>query len=493
MFQKIYIIIIVIVFAGLTIVFNTLPRPTISQIEKRELATMPAFSFQKLWSGDYTDSVSIWYSDTEPYREEFLALNMSEKQWLGLKLSDDHVSFRASDNSADPEMDIDPEFDPENILEYENNQTADSKAKVATRGIIIVGTGSNVRALMSFGGGKSSGTAYAQAANTYKQTFPNVNVYCMVVPSAAAFYTPEKAETFTNPQLPTLKNIFSNLDPAVKAVDIYTTLGKHASEDIYLRTDHHWSPLGAYYAAQKFAEVAKVPFHAITEKGYYQQGVVHGFVGTMYGYSKDISVKNAPEDFVFYTPTKVKYTTTYTVYNVNKNYQVTGEGKPHKGNFFCHFKDGSSGAYCTFMGGDTKLTVVRTGNPNKRRLIILKDSYGNALPGYLFYSFEEIHVIDARYFTRNMKSYVKENKITDILFANNIFKACGGTYKSYLRFLEMPDHSLGSASSAATNKKAAKPSAAATPGESAAPAEHAAPQPAASEPAQPANSPAPTE
>ena len=55
------------------------------------------------------------------------------------------------------------------------------------------------------------------------------------------------------------------------------------------------------------------------------------------------------------------------------------------------------------------------------------------------YSFEEIHVIDGRYFTHNMKDYVREHKITDILFANNIFQACGGRYRAYEFFLTMAE------------------------------------------------------
>ena len=79
---------------------------------------------------------------------------------------------------------------------------------------------------------------------------------------------------------------------------------------------------------------------------------------------------------------------------------------------------------------------VETGNKNKRRVLILKDSFGNALPGYLFYSFEEIHVVDYRYFTKNMKEYVRANKITDILFANNIFNAYSNKiWRKYVRFL----------------------------------------------------------
>jgi len=88
------------------------------------------------------------------------------------------------------------------------------------------------------------------------------------------------------------------------------------------------------------------------------------------------------------------------------------------------------------MGGDTKLTQVRTSTNNGRRVLILKDSFGNAIPGYLFFSFEEVHVVDFRYFTKNMMAYVEENHITDILFANNIFNAYSShTYRNYARFL----------------------------------------------------------
>ena len=88
------------------------------------------------------------------------------------------------------------------------------------------------------------------------------------------------------------------------------------------------------------------------------------------------------------------------------------------------------------MGGDTKITQVRTATKNGRRLVIVKDSFGNALPGYLFFSFEEIHVIDFRYFNKNMKRYVKDHGITDILLASNMSFACStATMGRYKRFV----------------------------------------------------------
>ena len=476
----------------LTVVFNFYPRSRYSQLEKRELMTFPEFSWDRLTSGKFTSEVSSWFSDSEPYRDQLMTLSMSIKKALAVTLpgDDEAVTFHATDD-ADDGGDI--PFNPDDMEEYQNKVTANANAKIASKGIIVVGTGANVRALMAYGGSSRGGVDYANAANTYYKEFSplGVKVYCMVIPTSTEFYCPAKAKSCTNPQLPTIKNIYAHLTPGVKAVDCYTPLSHHVNEDIYLRTDHHWAPLGAYYAAQKFCEVAGVPFKDLKS---YERRVVHGYVGTMYGYSHDIALKNAPEDFVYYVPKGITYTTTYIDYSINQNYLVTGEGKPHTGKFFAHFKDGSPGAYCTFMGGDTKITQVRTQTKNGRRVMILKDSFGNCLPGYLFFSFEEIHVIDGRYFTKNMKDYVRENKITDILFANNIYKAYStGSCKNYLRFLNQHGYSYASRSVAPAKVKDADipephPTDAPVPTEQPAATPPAEPQPAPSEP-----QPAPTE
>ena len=442
-FSKTYIILFGLLFTTFVVVFNTFPRSTFSELEKRELAKFPELTTEKLLNGSFTSEVSSWFSDSEPFRDRFMWLSMQVKDHIRLNTGAENVTFHAAETSPEStETMPDSEFVEETIApeapaqpyNYENHVTADENAKIANAGIIIVGSDDKVRALMAYGGSAKGGTGYAKAANLYKDTFPSVNVYCMVIPTAVEFYCPEKVKSRTRPQRPTIENVFRHLSPDVKPVDIYETLGEHADEDIFLRTDHHWAPLGAFYAAQKFAEVAGVPFHPLSD---YDRKVVHRFVGNMYGYSQDIAVKNAPEDFVYYVPRDVTYSTTYIDYTIDENYRVIGMGRPHKGIFFHHFKDGSGAAYCTFMGSDTRITRVKTSTHNGRRVLILKDSFGNALPGYLFYSFEEVHVIDSRYFTKNMVEYVKENLITDILFANNIFKAySSGTYAKYIRYLK---------------------------------------------------------
>lgn len=336
--------------------------------------------------------------------------------------TEDNITFHADESSSIELLDPDAVVLDGTIEEYENKLTAkEEKTKIGSRGILVIGEAPTARALMIFGAGYNGAIGYAEMANEYQFQLSSlgIQVYVMPIPSAIEFYCPDKAKNVMKPQSETIRGIYENLKFGVKPVDVYTVLGRHAAEPIFLRTDHHY-PLGAYYAAKQFAAVANVPFIDISK---YKMHIVANFIGTMYGYSKDVAIKKSPEDFVWYEPIGVRYETSYINYVVNDNFEVVSESKETPGKYFySNIKGGM--AYSIFMGGDTKITKVVTSTKNGRRLLIIKDSFGNALPGFLFGSFEEIHVIDCRYFTKNIKTYCKKNCITDLLFANNTFKCC---------------------------------------------------------------------
>ena len=431
-----YIVIVGAVFTAFAVVFNFLPRPAYSELERRDLTAFPVFSGKTLADGSFTAGVSSWYSDTEPFRDKLLQGAMWLRRALSLSVSDDQIRFRGGDASF-PEEEPEPEEMAEqddSLRGFTREGGVDEFAKVASAGIVIMGKGENVRALMGFFASDKYGYSYAEAVNRYRQALPDsVNIYCMPIPTSTEYYLPEGVSKKIKKQWPVIDNIFRTLDEGVKPVNIYNVLEKHIDEPIYLRTDHHWAPLGAYYAARKFASVAGVPFRDLS---HYQADTVHRFVGTMYMYSKDISVKKAPEDFVWYRPTEAQYETYYIYYNQCKQFHITSEAKEREGEYFHPRKDGEASAYSTFMGGDALICRVCTDVGNGRRVIVLKDSFGNAIPGYLFYSFEEIHVIDCRYFTKNMVKYVRDHQITDILFANNTGACCADMFiNNYKRFL----------------------------------------------------------
>lgn len=434
-----YIILVGVCFAIMTVVFVFFPRTEYSELEKRDLAEFPDITnFEKIKKepAKFTEEVSTWFSDTEPYRDELMTMSMKIRSAMkgDFRKEEETVSFRPAENSDNPASEdiqhpdeikkekenTNNESPAEETTSEEDDDIEDGKAKLASSGTIIIGKGENVRALMAFGGTPKGGGGYVELLNTLANEFPNVNVYAMVAPLATEYYLPAKAAKASNPQKPFIYSIRDRLSPKVKFVDVYDELLQHKKEDIYLRTDHHWAGLGGYYAAKRLAETAGVPFRGLDA---YEKHVVKNFVGSMYGYSKDISVKKAPEDFVYYTPTQVGYDAEYVTYSLNKNFKITHESKPFKSAFFKKFKDGNGNAYLTFIGTDQAFVKVKTSTPGNRKILIIKDSYGNAVPGNLFYSFNEVHVIDFRYFTHNLKDYVKKNGITDIAVCFNVFNA----------------------------------------------------------------------
>lgn len=321
------------------------------------------------------------------------------------------------------------------LTPYVNQFNPHAEVRRSPGGMILAGRGDSLYVMAPFMGSATGGEWHAQAVNAYKEAVgDSVRVYCMVIPTSTAYYMPQHLPSLTHPQHATISHIYQALRSDVVAINAYGVLASHASEPIYLRTDTHWAALGAYYAAQEFAAQAGVPFVPLATD--YEERYVHQFVGSMRIYAKTAEVKDVPEVFTYYVPRRTDYHTTFIDYTQRAGKTVS-ESAPHEAQFFVNYRDGSSGAYCTFMGGDSRTVQVRTAVGNGRRLLILKDSFGNALPAFLFSSFEEIHVVDFRYFPHNILDYMREHGISDVLFANNIGHAYSqGTARTYLKLLQ---------------------------------------------------------
>ena len=309
------------------------------------------------------------------------------------------ATVRAQVTATDTMVPADTIVEPDTATfvdgKYRNRVCPEARVRQPKSGILIIGSGPDIRVVSTFTGNPEGGTAYTDAVNKYRQRLgDNVSIYSMILPIASAYYTPDDALQYTRDQKATIDGMYGRM-PGVTGVDAFTAL-----------------------AAEAFAKAAGVPFRDLSN---YDKKTVHNFLGTMYTvYTKDAAVGRAPEEFEYYVPRDVEYHTTAITYSLGKNRAVTGQDGPKEVNFFREYKDGSHAAYCTFMGGDSNTTKVETSTKNGRRLLIIKDSYGNALPGYLFYSFEEIHVIDFRYYPGNVVAYINNNGITDLLFAHCI-------------------------------------------------------------------------
>jgi len=431
--------------AVLVLLLVVLERPERSIIEQRPLAEFPKFTVSAFFDGSYTKDISEWFTDTVPYRDDFKKVNSNLAKLFGVRVDD--VKFHgvgviesSEEESPEEEESSEIEESSEESSETEESSKEESSSEesseqsessqessfpeddpadrpngiemeegLVTNGILVIDN----QGIMLYGGSLKVGQNYANIVNNYKkQLGSNVNVYSMVIPTSVAYYLPEKYASYTASQFKNIKNIHDHLSGDVHDVDVYSVLAKHTDEPIYTRTDHHWAALGAYYAAEEFARVAGVPFADIST---YQKVSVPGYVGTLYTYTKDADLLNNPEDFVYYKPSAP-----FDTYYYNTSYQGG-----NKGAFFIDFTNMKGSLYCTFMGGDAKIVRLETGVNNGRKLIVLKESYGNAIIPFLTSSFEEIYVVDIRYFELNVIDFMRQHGITDVLFANCAFTATG--------------------------------------------------------------------
>jgi len=271
------------------------------------------------------------------------------------------------------------------------------------------------RALDLYGGGYERGQNYAETLNELKSLVGDqVNVFSLVAPTAVSFYLPEDLSYMAGSEWDNIEHLNGFFDGIIP-VDAYTALSQHVNEEIYFRTDHHWQPLGAYYAAEEFAKTALVPFAPLSD---YETVAMEGYVGTMYGYSdENPAVKNNPDVFTYYKP-KNDYTVTYYTQSLTN---------PYEGGLFLKSLETVPVVswYLVFMGGDSEVAHVHTDVTNGRKLVIVKDSYGNALVPCLTNSFEDIWVVDMRYFEGSISQLVKDEGLTDVLFCMNSFSATG--------------------------------------------------------------------
>ena len=67
--------------------------------------------------------------------------------------------------------------------------------------------------------------------------------------------------------------------------------------------------------------------------------------------------------------------------------------------------------YAMFLGGQQALGVVRTGNTDKPKLLLIRDSYSDSLVPFLTPHFSEIHLIDLRYYKQSAVQYIQDNGI----------------------------------------------------------------------------------
>lgn len=269
----------------------------------------------------------------------------------------------------------------------------------------------NDAAFELFYGSTEAAQSYAAAISSYQQQLgEGVRVYDMVAPNHSEFGLPRRIrdDMGCTSQRENLTDVYSALSPEVIPADPYDELDLHKNEYLYFNTDTHWSPLGAYYACRAFCRAAEAEEPSLEEM---TVTTVEGFTGYLAWATGESCLYENPDHIDLYVP-KCSFTAS-----------LSYDGYSFEELDSLHGSDPEAG-YSMVIYGDTPLfRVVNHDGASGRKLMLVKDSYGNALVPFLIPGFDEVHVADFRSFPWNLPAYCQENGITDVLFFNNVMSA----------------------------------------------------------------------
>lgn len=190
-------------------------------------------------------------------------------------------------------------------------------------------------------------------------------------------------------------------------VPVEAMLAVHRQEDIYYKTDHHWTALGAYYGYRAWAEsVGVIPWEP---EAFSIQTVSDEFLGTVYS---KVNLPQKPDSIRLYLP------------KTEPEYQVFYDGAAEAEPMYSYEALEGKDKYAVYMDGNHGLTKIQNPDVEERgkgrTLLIIKDSFAHSFAPFVVNHFEETYMVDLRYFNLSLRSFMEENGMTDVLILYQI-------------------------------------------------------------------------
>lgn len=349
---------IFITFLGSLFIMNIVGEDAyFSEQENRVLTQKPEFTWERFVSGKFTTQFEKYISDQFPWKNG----------WVGVKTTAEKAIGKKENNGV--------LFGDDGYLLERFTERGEQFGK-------------NI-----------------ELVNSFMKRTNGVKTYMLLTPTAVGVY-PEKLPRFATSlsQQDVLEQARKGFSEEISFIDVYSRLVANKEETLYFKTDHHWTMRGAYFAY--VAAAKEIGFHPLAIDDFRIETVSKEFHGTLY--SKANAYDAAPDNIELFIPKKpIHISVTYE------------DGKSSDSLFAKEFLD-KKDKYAVFLGGNHSLVKIKTDMKIGRKLLVLKDSYAHAFIPFLANHFDEIHVIDLRYFKQDIRLYLETNNIKELLYQYNL-------------------------------------------------------------------------
>lgn len=355
------VLMFVLIIFGLTGMGLVSEEKTYSSTEKRELQTRPEVKIKTIKNGKFQKKYEAYLSDQFPGRDTWVQLQTDVSRLLGKKESNgiyfgkDHYLLEKYGEE---------DFDAEQVQ-------------------------SNLGALAGF----------------VERAGKRADVKVMMVPTKTWIlkdklpaFAPTYEESYFYDALQ--KQLGEQSGDVL--VPVEQVLQAHDAEDIFYRTDHHWTTLGAWYGYGAYVEATGGDPEKVLEKQKFEL-VCSDFYGT--SYAKVNQAPQADEIYIYEPENDLT-----VVYNMGE--------KTTQSLFEMEHLD-SKDQYRVFTGGNQAVLEISGGAQNGKTLLLIKDSFANCMLPFLAEDFEKIVVIDLRQLNVGCDALMDMFTPTDVLVLYN--------------------------------------------------------------------------
>ena len=243
-------------------------------------------------------------------------------------------------------------------------------------------------------------TKTTDTMNKLKAKNKDINNYIVIVPNSGEIiskYMPLNAPAESQEEQ--INKIYSKLD-GFNCIDVCKQLKAYKEpQELYYKTDHHWTATGADIGYNTIAKSLNINTKAYKHKNL---AVTNSFQGALASSSGIFSAKDT-----IYIPA-VTPEVPYAVNYINE--------KKMTATVYDSSKLNEKSKYEVFFGGNFPQIVIETNAKTDRVLLVIKDSYANAIMPMLIPHFSTIVMVDPRYYTDNIQDTMDKNGVTDILW-----------------------------------------------------------------------------
>lgn len=332
---------------------------TYSPVEKRELQTRPEISITKVLDGRFQKKYESYLRDQFPGRDHWVSFQTDMELFMG---KNEIHNVYIGKNHYLLEHYTEKEFDPQQISK-------------------------NLQALEKFVG----------------KTKQNADVHVMMVPTKS-WILREKLPAFA-PHYKEQKfydALQQKLEKEDVLISVEPVLDAHKEEEIYYRTDHHWTTLGAWYAYEQYTKAVGGDLQRAQGKKKFRC-ISKDFYGTTYA---KINYARQADKIEIYEPAdKLR-----VVYNMGE--------KKTKTLYDVSFLK-TADQYSVFTGGNQAVLQITGGIKNGKTLLLIKDSFANSILPFLAEDYEKLVVVDLRQLNVSGDRLLEMFSPTDILILYN--------------------------------------------------------------------------